>query len=228
MSIIAAIACKALVPNVAGRERKWGGEEETCNTAAQSDLEAQVIELVRANRSGAELRALLGGVDASLRRQLANGVAEQRSVLFLACYNHAPDLVTALVDAGADVAVGRLDEGTTPLHLSAGWLHDEEIVSILLGASRARSRLMTSLRSKPATGGLRDHTPLFWAMHYGHLKTAKYLTAFSESEGWYYLALDDDFEVSPHRKAEAATARWVSGQTERINSRKELRRPRSP
>ena len=160
-----------------------------------AELEAQVVRAVALNRSAAELAALLEAVEPRQRKRLANLQAEERTVLFVAATHRHAALVQELLSAGADPATGRLDEGTTPLHLAAGWLHDEEVLERLLRA-RDSERVMDSIRAKPFKGGLRDHTPVFWAQHYGHYDAVERLIEFADERGWQYLGTDD-FDPKP-------------------------------
>ena len=93
----------------------------------------------------------------------------------------------------ADVGCGRPDEGTTPMHLAAGWLHSEAIVEALLAAPDAQA-VAESLRAKPNSGGLKQHTPVFWADHYSQPSTKQRLVAWMRSVGWRYHEESDSFE----------------------------------
>ena len=103
--------------------RRFG---HTAPTPHKNDDEvglAEVLAAVRANVSGATLRAMLEGVPSEAQRKaLANGVhvagSARKTALWLACENRSPALASVLLDFGANVSAGRLDEGTTPLHIA--------------------------------------------------------------------------------------------------------------
>ena len=192
-------------------------DHEMCSDSAaapQTELERAVVEVVRSNRSAAALWALFDGVEEpSARRRIANLVTEHRSVLFLACHNQSPELVAALVHAGADPAVGRLDEGTTPLHLAAGWLYHPEIVDVLLGAEWTEgysARLATSLLAKPSSGGLRGHTSAWWAKFYGHIDTWSKIVLWAIEQRLVYDVENDEY-VELETSAPKARQRATSG-----------------
>ena len=163
-------------------------------------VRCQLLEAITKSVSEAELRAILHGTEghrsAKDAQNLANSLtptAPQRSALFLATANRSPALVRVLVQAGADVGCGRPDEGTTPMHLAAGWLHSEAIVEALLAAPDAQA-VAESLRVKPNSGGLKQHTPVFWADHYSRPSTKQRLVAWMRSVGWLYHEESDSFE----------------------------------
>lgn len=167
--------------------------------AQEHELRAQMLEMVQQNVSGAAVAAMLDGLDSALRKRLANGVHvsgdAHKSALFLACANRSPGLAQVLLDAEANVSVGRLDEGTTPMHLAAGWLHSDAVVEVLLAAPRLAD-VARSIKTKPALGGLRHRTPVFWAQHYGHPQTRKRLIEWMADAGaGAYDAATDVFTV---------------------------------
>ena len=90
-------------------------------------------------------------------------------------------MVELLQRANANVTLGRTDEGTTPLHLAAGWLHSEEIVELLLDA---KSLEVTASLDKTGIGWAQARTPVFWARFYGHRDTQQRLIAWMSSAGW--------------------------------------------
>ena len=142
-------------------------------------LRERFIKAVVDNASGPELQELLDGAhSAGLRVDLANSVIvdgmARKTMLFCAAANRSPAAAAVLLGADANVTAGRHDEGTTPMHLAAGWLHSERVVDVLLGA-RDRAGVAASLRAKPTSGGLREHTPVWWAHYYGHSRTHRRL-----------------------------------------------------
>ena len=148
------------------------------------------------------LRQLLERAPVVQRKAIADSVevdgAAHKSALFLACLHRSSELVELLLWADANVSMGRLDEGTTPLHLAAGWRHDERIVELLL-ASRDRAGVIASLRAKPASGGLRMHTPIYWAAHYDYPLTRHKLITWMHDSGWMYDEAEDGFEIEQSR-----------------------------
>ena len=158
------------------------------------------------------LREILSGLNVAERKVLADSLqvdgGVQKSALFLACLNRSPSMVELLLWANANVTLGRTDEGTTPLHLAAGWLHSEEIVELLLDA-KDRSEVTASLLTKPASGGLQARTPVFWAGFYGHRDTQQRLLAWMSSAGWRYV-LETDIFQSDHDSDETLTWRSLA------------------
>jgi hypothetical protein len=156
---------------------------------------ARVLHMVNEQRHE-ELRLLLEQASPMRRKRLADSVqvddAANKSALFLACLHRSPTLVEALLWADADVAAGRSDEGTTPLHLAVGWLHSAEIVELLL-AARDRKGIRISLGTKPTSGGLRHGTPVYWARFYDQVVTQRKLIAWMSAAGWHYLQEEDVF-----------------------------------
>jgi len=162
-----------------------------------------VLWAVVHNQTALHLQGLLdSAASVGLREELANSVLEEESgarktALFIATYNQSPGLARTLLRAGANVTAGRLDEGTTPMHLAAGWLHSEAVVSALLEDARDRAGLVDSIRSRPTSGGLRERTPVYWAAYYGHLATSRRLMDWMrDAEGWRYKATTDEFVLS--------------------------------
>ncbi len=157
---------------------------------------AAILDVVLRNASHGELQALFDRLPWERHEALANAVhssgAIRASALFIAASNRSAPLARVLLDAGADATAGRLDEGTTPLHVAAGWLHSEAVVDALLAAPE-RAGVARSARSKPALGGLRGKTPVYWAMSYGHWETRKKLLAFMSDAGWKYNVAGDTF-----------------------------------
>ena len=170
-------------------------------------LKVQFLGAVISNASADELGTLLSRASPAHRSRLANSVYEgegtaRKTALFLACANRSPGLARALLNSGANASAGRLDEGTTPMHLAAGWIHSERVVEVLLAAPD-RAEVVRSLQSKPIAGGLRWQTPVFWANHYGHERTMLRLIAWMKDEGggWRYRPATDDFEPAAARSA---------------------------
>ena len=155
------------------------------------------LQAVRDNVSASNVRAsFFEGASHSARFALSNSVLVERNsektVLFLAALNRSPDMVKLLLLHGANVTAGRVDEGTTPLHVAAGWRHSAAIVEALL-AARDRDGVIASARAKPRLGGLRGHSPLFWAAHYGRTDTFRRIEAWMLDVGWQYVASEDSF-----------------------------------
>ncbi len=167
--------------------------------AAWQTLCTSAIAIIKANTTALELQKLFGWVpEASRRKLLANYVEENGSGAQTTALHYATSMMNAalcqvLLTHGANVTAGRLDEGTTPLHVASGWRHSEAVVDVLLG-SPDRVAVADSLRAKPTTGGLRHHTPVFWAAHYGHMRTRQKLIQWMREEGWRYRARQDSFE----------------------------------
>ena len=122
---------------------------------------------------------------------------KSKTALFLACENRSPAFAWALLQYGADVSLGRLDEGTTPMHLAAGWLHSAAVVEVLLNAE-SRDRVVASLMAKPHSGGLRAHTPVFWAGYYGHAATRARLIDWMLTESGWAMLYDEDEDEFHH------------------------------
>lgn len=164
-------------------------------------LEIQLLGAVESNASADELETLLSrAAPGAHRKRLANSVKygedhSLKSALFLACANRSPGNARALLNSGANASVGRVDEGTTPMHIAAGWIHSERVVEVLLAAPD-RADVVRSLQSKPLIGGLKRQTPIFWASHYGHERTMLRLISWMRDEGggWRYRPDTDDFE----------------------------------
>lgn len=180
-----------------------------------TDLRERVLTVVRNNMSGWELANLLDEVDTPAQRtELANSVHVEagphglvrKTALFLACANRSPGLARTLLSSGANVSAGRLDEGTTPMHLAAGWLHSEDVVEVLLSGGQADG-VMASLRAKPASGGLRRHTPVWWALYYQHPRTHHRLVEWMRGREWD--AYDVEVDAFVRRPAQVWTARKV-------------------
>ena len=145
-----------------------------------------------------QLKELLERTPEPQREELANAIdvdgTVRKSALFLACLNRSPKLVELLLWANANVTMGRLDEGTTPLHLAAGWKHSEDVLDLLL-ASRDRAGVMASVRAKPTSGGLRMHTPVYWASFYKYPLTGNKIIRWMRDSGWLYDEAEDRFEI---------------------------------
>ena len=187
-------------------------------TAIDDGLRDRMLRAVLNNVSATELQHIfdsLQTVDA--RTDLANSVhadgRTRKTALFLACQNRAPGLAKVLLAARANVTAGRLDEGTTPLHLAAGWLHSSAVVEVLLAAPN-RAGVVASLQAKPTGGGLRDATPVFWARHYGHLGTQRRLIAWmarNGPSGWHYDVEADVFTTKVWRQQAESPADTHAG-----------------
>jgi len=182
---------------------------------------SKVIDVVVANGSSQELRELLTEAVTETRRDLAESLHRHgedpeasRSLLFTACAHRSAPLVEALLWAGANASLGRVDEGTTPLHLAAGWLHSRPIVELIL-ASRHRD-VIGSVMAKPSAGGLRGHSPIFWARYYGHHQTSERLIAWMRDAGWLYSSNDDGFVQEHHSRVEAERGPTMSTAWSRI------------
>ena len=172
---------------------------------------AAILDVVLRNASHGELQALFDRLPWERHEALANAVhwsgAIRASAPFIAASNRSAPLARVLLDAGADATAGRLDEGTTPLHVAAGWLHSEAVVDALIAAP-ARAGVARSARSGPALGGLRGKTPRGRAMSYGQWETRKKLLAFMSDAGWTYNVAGDTFaeaiNLDPSEAKEAA------------------------
>ena len=163
-------------------------------------LRSKLLNAVIDNCTAPELEMLLLRAPRSQRAHLANSVYDdhgksQKTALFLATANRSPSLASTLLLHGANISAGRLDEGTTPMHLAAGWLHSGKVVEVLLAAAD-RAGVVSSIRAKPFAGGLRRQTPVYWASHYGQSRTMLRLIAWMRDEGggWRYDAASDTFE----------------------------------
>lgn len=176
----------------------------------------RVHDLVSGNGSALELRTLLNEIPhTGQRKSLADSLVHDgsnapRSMLFLACMHRSPALVEVLLWADANATLGRPDEGTTPLHLAAGWLHHAGIVELLL-ASRSRDEVITSIKAKPSAGGLRGHTPAVWSRWYKHDATYQRLLIWMRDVGgWRYDEANDEYErdEQPQLWASLAAADW--------------------
>ena len=180
--------------------------------AALTILHDRVLAAIRRNASESELRGIIDqpnlGHDA--RRYLANSVQvdakdprNQKTALYLACVYRSAGLVRVLLEAGADVRKGRLDEGTTPMHVAASWLHSEETLYTLLHHPNAVSDNCDVIMTKPSSGGLAHHTPVWWALHYRHQRSYEMLVDWYSGvcgqNLWYDVHLD---EFTWHRTAE--------------------------
>ena len=180
--------------------------------AALTILHDRVLAAIRRNASESELRGIIDqpnlGHDA--RRYLANSVQSdakdprnQKTALYLACVYRSAGLVRVLLEAGADVRKGRLDEGTTPMHVAASWLHSEETLYTLLHHPNAVGDNCDVIMTKPSSGGLAHHTPVWWALHYRHQRSYEMLVDWYSGvcgqNLWYDVHLD---EFTWHRTAE--------------------------
>ena len=162
------------------------------------------------------LRDLLARLQDEERQPLADSVqyeadgGARKSALFMACLNRSPELVSLLLWANANVTLGRVDEGTTPMHVAAGWLHSEEIVTLLLAAAD-REGVATSIATKPAAGGLRGRTPAFWSVHYGHPATQQRLVSWMSNAGYQYDHDEDEFHpVRPRADEQSIVSRLAA------------------
>ena len=161
-------------------------------------LQELVLDLCEAD-DNARLEQIMDAVDAPLRRTLANSVRNdtetgaRRTALFLAATNRSPSVVATLLRARANVTQGRLDEGTLPVHLAAGWLFDDKVLEhLVLSKLLDKQDVIASLKAKPWAGGLRGHTPVWWALFYGHEPQHHWMLAWLQVNGWKYTGLEDD------------------------------------
>ena len=143
------------------------------------------------------------------RSVLANSIrtagTAQKTALFIACMNRNAGEVQVLLRHRADASIGRIDEGTTCAHVAVGWLHSERVIDVLCATEGpTRMQVAASLRAKPASGGLRQHTPVWWSAYYGHVELQRRLIAWMRDLNWHYdeeadaftQADDDDGELS--------------------------------
>jgi hypothetical protein len=190
------VACATMILQVAGLGTKAGLQALHLDRSKD-----RLLLALSKNDSAEDIEAILSSTGATQRKEVADAVLVEmhgetiirRSALFIACANRVPSVVELLLAASADVNAGRFDEGTTPMHLAAGWLHSEAIVDLLLAAPFGD--ISVSLRAKPVRGGLRNRTPVFWSRHYGHLATRQKLLSFMEKCGWTYKESNDEFEL---------------------------------
>lgn len=174
-------------------------EAEVAEQIRNTDIEVLqelVLDLCEAD-DNAKLKQIMNAVNETLRRRLANSVRNdtetgaRKTALFLATTNRSPSVVATLLRARANVTLGRLDEGTMPVHLAAGWLYDDKVLEYLVG-DRDKQAVIASLKAKPWAGGLRDHTPPWWAAFYGQEVAHHWMLAWLQMNGWKYSGVEDD------------------------------------
>ena len=185
-------------------------DEEDAEAEVPIALREELLGALERNASRTHVQALFSKLKTrAARRSLANTLRvsgdAKSSALFLACVNRSPGVVAVLVNEDVIVTAGRLDEGTTPLHVAAGWLHSDAVVEELL-AHRDIKGVAASLRAKPDTGGLRAHTPLWWAVFYGHPATRDRLDRWMRKAGWAWDQATDTFEQIESEASPAANA----------------------
>lgn len=161
-------------------------------------LRDAMLSAVQRNVSGGELELFFEPLSTdAARRDLANSIhvagVARRTALFLACLVQSAEMTRVLVSMQANISAGRFDEGTTPLHLAAGWKHSDAVLDALL-ASSDTDAIASSLQAKPHSGGLRVHTPAWWAEFYGHRSTHVRLIAWMrDNAGLQYEVESDEF-----------------------------------
>jgi hypothetical protein len=127
---------------ISGSHRRRDLQERRKHVLPQHVLPQRYLwKALDQNASADAVVAIFSLVSDGERKQLANSVRYQphtenegRTALFVACMNQNAAVVRVLLRNFANASAGRVDEGTTPLHVAVGWRHSSLVVDELLAA----------------------------------------------------------------------------------------------